>query len=144
MTTRPFGGARGVLETLSPEMASDFREIFSLTRLSRVTKSVMDSEACVRTSLGKTKPRDAQRMTTQTGSRALGVLETLSPEMARDLDDAFSLARIGSTQAKAAPRESNGAARGALRFAGRLAVFLLVTVVAVSLTVTVMYLMPLL
>jgi hypothetical protein len=82
-------------------------------------------------------------MTTGPKSAPFGVLETLSPELAKDLGDVFSLARIGSTPAKTKPRDSADAARGALRFAGRIAVFLLVAVVAVTLTVTAMYLMPL-
>jgi len=77
-------------------------------------------------------------MTKRSESRAFGVLNTFSPEMAKELGEAFSLARIGSGKA---PRDS-GTAREVLRFAGRVAVFLLIAVVAVSLTVTAMYLMP--
>jgi len=92
---------------------------------------------------GRVKTVGVQQMTTRSEPRVLGVLETLSPELAKDLGDAFSLARFGSTPARTATRDSGGAARGALRFAGRVAMFLLVAVVAVSLTVTAMYLMPL-
>ncbi|NIL99911.1 MAG: hypothetical protein GTN89_02915 [Acidobacteria bacterium] len=81
-------------------------------------------------------------MTSRRESRGYGVLETLSPGLARDLGDAFCLAQIGSAPEKEKGK-SAGTARGALRFAGRVAVFLLVVAVAVSLTAAVMYLMPL-
>ena len=113
------------------------------TNSTRITKSMMDMGARVRTPNGRVNPMGAQQMTTGPKPGPFGVLETLSPEMAKDLGDVFSLARIGSTPAKTKPRDSADAARGALRFAGRIAVFLLVAVVAVTLTVTAMYLMPL-
>ncbi len=83
-----------------------------------------------------------QQMTARPGRGSFGILETLSPEMARDLGNAFSLARIGTRMSTKAPRNPGVAARKALRLASRVAAFLLVVVVAVSLTVTAMYLMP--
>ena len=84
-----------------------------------------------------------QQMTSRPQRRAFGILQTLSPEMAKDLGDAFSLARIGARPGTKSPREPGDTARWALRLVGRVAAFLLVAVVAVSLTVTAMYLMPL-
>jgi hypothetical protein len=98
----------------------------------------MDSGDGVRKHFGRSSQLGVQRMTKRSESRAFGVLNTFSPEMAKELGEAFSLARIGSGKA---PQDS-GTAREVLRFAGRVAVFLLIAVVAVSLTVTAMYLMP--
>jgi hypothetical protein len=82
-------------------------------------------------------------MTSRSESAGLGVLGTLSPEMARDLGDAFSLAHLGSFSRNPAPVEKTGAARGALRLVGRLAAFLLVAAVALSFAVIAVYLLPL-
>jgi hypothetical protein len=130
-------------------MARELSDLLDLVRFgshsgsTRIKKNVMNSGRRVRTSLGKNQPIGTQQMPTRNESASFGLLETLSPEMAKDLGDAFSLARIGTSRARTAPTESNEAARGALRFAGRLAVFLLVAVVAVSITLTAMYLIPL-
>jgi hypothetical protein len=122
---------------------SDRASFEAETNSTRITKSVLDTAARVRTSNGRVKPMGVQQMTPGPKTGPFGVLETLSPEMAKDLGDVFSLARIGSTPAKTAAPDSSETARGALRFAGRVAVFLLAAVVAVSLTATAMYLMPL-
>ena len=71
----------------------------------------------------------------------MGVLGTLSPEMARDLGEAFSLDQIGARQDEQREARSSAAGRGALRLASRAAAFLAVTAVAVSLTLTALYLM---
>lgn len=140
-----------MLETLSPEMARDFGDVFILVRNGtktgpnspRITKSAMQTAAWVRTSLGGVKSMAVQEMTTRSERGSFGILEILSPEMARDLGSAFSLARIATKTATKNPRDPGAAARGVLRFASRVAAFLLVVVVAVSLTVTAMYLVPL-
>jgi len=108
-----------------------------------VTKNVMDIKSGVRTLHGTVESMSIQRMTPRPHSGALSVLESLSPEMARDLGQAFSLAQIGSSSRKPAPAEETGAARGALRMVGRLAAFMLVAIVAVSLAATALYLLPL-
>ncbi len=84
-----------------------------------------------------------QQLSTQQGTRPSNLLETLSPELAKDLGDAFSLARIGSGPARDPGRGSESTTRGLLRFASRVAVFLLIAVVAISLSAGAIYLMPL-
>ena len=84
-----------------------------------------------------------QQPTARPAPGSFGILETLSPEMARDLGNAFCLAGIGTKTATKIPRNPGVAARKALRFVSHVAAFLLVVVAAVSLTVTAMYLMPL-
>jgi hypothetical protein len=63
----------------------------------------------------------------------LGLLHTLSPDMARELDQAFSLASIESagTPAKNGPRPGGGKM---LRIVTRVLLFLGVTTIAVSIT----------
>lgn len=129
-------------------MARDFGEKFSLFGITsqagsiRITKNVMDMSGGVRTTSHGVKALGVRQLRTPPNRGSCGVLETLSPEMARDLGDAFSLDRIGSRRRPRATRDSATAARGALRFAGRIAVFVLVAVVAVSFTLTAMYLLP--
>ena len=133
-------------------MARDFGSVFSLVQNGtktgphspRITKNAMEKAAPVRTSLGEVKSMGVQKMTTRSERGAFGILERLSPEMARDLGGVFSLARIETKVLPKSPRERGAAARGALRFASGVAAFLLVVVVAVSLTVTAFYLVPLL
>lgn len=114
----------------------------SARRRGRITKKVMDSAARVRNSNDGAVNVTVRPMTTRDEGRGFGVLETLSPELARDLCDAFSLARIGS-----GPRKNRGesttAVRRALRLAGRITAFLLVAAIAVSLTIAAMFLIPL-
>ena len=86
---------------------------------------------------------DAQQLTARPALGSFGILETLSPEMARDLGNAFCLAGIGTKTATKTPRNPGVAAREALRFVSHVAAFLLVAAAAVSHTVTAMYLMPL-
>ncbi len=150
LTARPSRGSFGVLETLSPEMARDFGEAFNLDRNGtetglnspRITKNALETAARVRTPLVRVKPMGVPQLTALPARVSCGILETLSPEMARDLGNAFCLARIGTQMVTKAPRKPGVAAREALRFASRIAAFLLVVVVAVSLTVTAMYLVP--
>lgn len=77
------------------------------------------------------------KMTTRTETASFGILGSLSPEMARDLGDAFSLQRIGAESSRGKRSDANAA----LRLASRALAFLAVTVVAVSLTVAALYLM---
>ncbi len=84
-----------------------------------------------------------QHMTTRTETESYGLLGTLSPEMARDLGDAFSLQKIGSAQSSRPKRESDAPGRAALRLAGRAAAFVSVTAFALAITATAMYLMQL-
>ena len=83
-----------------------------------------------------------QHMTTTTETDSYGLLGTLSPEMARDLGDAFSLQKIGAS-GTSRPRRDNDTGRAALRFASRAAAFLSVTAFAVLLTASALYLMQL-
>jgi len=141
----------GVLETLSPEMARDFGDVFSLVRnrtrtglnSPRNTENGVETAAPVRTPLAGVHPMSVQQPTARPAPGSFGILETLSPEMARDLGDAFCLAGIGTKAATKIPRNPGVAAREALRFVSHVAAFLLVAAAAVSLTVTAMYLMPL-
>ena len=107
----------------------------------------MDFSPGVRTPFDTGKNMGVQQMTRRSEGGSFGLLETLSPELAKDLGEAFSLSRIGSGPGRKIPREVGNTARGALRLAGHITVFLLVAVVAVSVAVSVavtaMYLMPL-
>lgn len=150
LTARLAGGSFGVLETLSPEMAQDFCDVFSLvrngTRTSlgspRHTENTVETVAPVRTPLAGVNSMGVQQPIARPAPGSFGILETLSPEMARDLGNAFCVGGIGTKTATKNPRNSGAAAREALRFVSHVAAFLLVAAVAVSLAATAMYLMP--
>ena len=84
-----------------------------------------------------------QRIESRPEGGSFGVLETLSPEMAKDLGDAFSLASIANRSMNQPHRDTGETTPGAVRFAGSVVLCLLVAVVAVSVTVTALYLIPL-
>ena len=63
-----------------------------------ITKVAMESTLGVRTPIGAVKTTmGVQHMTTSTETESYGLLGTLSPAMARDLGDAFSLQKIGAS-----------------------------------------------
>ena len=104
----------------------------------------MESVARVRTSVEQVQPVGVQKVTSAPATDNGGLLESLSPEMAREIGDAFSLDKIGSKpQVRRRTDRSRGARSGAVRFAGRIAAFLLVTGLAVSVTVAALYFMQL-
>lgn len=84
-----------------------------------------------------------QHMTTRTEVDPYGVLGTLSPKLAKDLGQAFSLESIGKEKAPKSGRARDMAitGSGAVRFAGQAAAVLLVAGVALALTTGVLYLM---
>jgi len=82
-------------------------------------------------------------MTTRPETHRFGLLGTLAPQMAQDLGEAFSVDRIGTRTPDAGPTEPAPRRRGAQRFAGRAAAFVLVAAAAVSITVSVLYLIQL-
>ena len=103
----------------------------------------METTLGVRTPIGRVKPVGVQHMTTQTETQPYGVLGTLSPEMAKDIGDAFSLKTIGAAGALRPERDSDSTSRAALRLASRAAAFISVTAFAVAVTATALYLMRL-
>ena len=103
----------------------------------------METTLGVRTPISRPKEIGVQHMTTTTETEPYGLLGTLSPEMARDLGDAFSLQKIGASGTSRPRRDSDSTSRAALRLASRVAAFLSVTAFAVLLTGTALYLMQL-
>ena len=82
-------------------------------------------------------------MTTRTETEPYGLLGSLSPELAKDLGDAFSLRTIGAAGTSPPKRGSVSTSRLVLRLAGRAAAFISVTAFAVLVTTTALYLMQL-
>ena len=82
-------------------------------------------------------------MTTRTDTNSLGVLGALSPQMAQDIGEAFSLERIGRLESPDPKKSATPSSRRALRLASRAAAMLLVTVVAVALSLAALVLVQL-
>jgi hypothetical protein len=108
-----------------------------------ITKVAMESTLGVRTPISRVNEVGLQHMTTTTETDSYGLLGTLSPEMARDLGDAFSLQKIGASGTSRPRRDKDSTRREALRFASRAAAFVMVSAFVVLLTATALYLMRL-
>ena len=85
-----------------------------------------------------------QQMTRTTADDGCGVLESLSPEMARELGDAFSVEKIGSQPLPVRRTEKrHGVRDGAKRIAGQVAALVVVSGLAVGVTAAALYFMHL-
>jgi hypothetical protein len=105
----------------------------------------MESLARISTAVGSAQPVGRHKIPAAQSDNAVSVLETLSPEMAREIGQAFSLATIGRRPLPQKRREdrAGGAREGLLKLASRVAAFVTVSAIAVLLTVAALYLMRL-
>ena len=105
----------------------------------------MESLARINTAVEPVQRVGLHQIPTAQSDNAVSVLETLSPEMAREIGHAFSLATIGQRPLPQKRRDdrTGGARQGLYKLASRVAAFFVVSAVAVLLTVAALYLMRL-